>query len=113
MPNSLKSLLPCPHCGKSDFDEWPIMEAIGDDRRYIRCVWCLASAPEATWNTRAPIAEGGGVSALQLDMLREMLATYTQDGWTLERAALTAAIESLSRQGGGGTLVVGDMAYDD
>jgi len=117
MPNSLKSLLPCPHCGKSDFDEWPIMEASGDDRRYIRCVWCLASAPEATWSTRTPIAEVGasleGVYARYLPKGTLMLADpggelryncyeIKHNGKThiLPLIDESKAIESLSRQGG-------------
>lgn len=115
MPNSLKSLLPCPFCGGEAIDcTYNSCDCCG--KAVNAGVMCTAKGCSAStdhhdteseaataWNTRAPIAEGGGsehVAVLRDILESEYMPHDEHGGFSMERAALTAAIESLSRQGG-------------
>lgn len=139
MPNSLKSLLPCP-CGAAVDEEecpYPARPPAHDGRELWKvscsnpeCGWSStgwgADGARRAWNTRAPIAEGGGDrevasfeswarrvfshgSAEVFDRIGERPAnrlglTWEYNGDRVQAAWAAwierAAIESLSRQGG-------------
>lgn len=49
----MANLLPCPFCGKSNFDQWPCDWLDGSGANVVRCAWCHGAAPMDVWNRRA------------------------------------------------------------